>query len=121
MKLFKRCSLLVIALVLVLSLASCGKISQSYADKINDAAETGEHYEYDKVMDDLGKEGVWIGVEVLGSHNGVIVAVKGCDSYDEIKAKLDEGKTVKGIVVTILANKATVAKYTEITENDLKK
>ena len=120
MKLFKRSSLLVIALILVLSLTSCGKISQGYADKVNKAAEAGEHYDYDKVMKDLGKEAVWIGGEVFGSHSGVVIAVKGCQSYDDIKTKLDEGKTVKGIIVTVLANKAQSAKFTEITESDLK-
>lgn len=110
----KKLFAIVAALVLVLSLASCGKINEKYADKVNEAAEAGEHYTYDQVMDDLGDNAVWVGAEILGSHNGVIYAVKGCKTWDEIEDKLDEGKTVKGIIVTIANNKAISAKYSEI-------
>ncbi len=110
----KKIYAILVALVLVLSLTSCGKINEKYADKVNEAAEAGEHYTYDQVMDDLGDNAVWVGAELLGSHNGVIYAVKGCKTWDEIEDKLDEGKTVKGIIVTILNNKAVSAKYSEI-------
>lgn len=120
MKLVKRMSLFAVLFIFVLTLASCSKVSQKYADKINEAAEAGEHYTYEQVKEDLGDEAVWIGLEVLGSANGVIVAVKGCESVDEIEDKLDEGKTVKGITIVITNSKAISAKYSEITEEDLK-
>lgn len=116
MNLLKRFSLFAVVIAFVLTLASCGKISEKYADKINEAAEAGEHYELEKIRKDLGDEAV----EVLFLNSGVVVAVKGCESLDDVKAKLDEGKTVKGLLVTIVAGKATAAKYTEITEDDLK-
>ena len=63
----------------------------------------------------LGDDAVVIGVKAVG----VIVAVKGCTSLDDIKAKLDAGDEVEGIVISILAGKATGAKYKSITKDDL--
>ena len=95
----------------VLALASCGKISESYAKKINKAAEADEHYTYDQVKEDLGDNAV----DITILKSGVIIAVKGCETLDEIEDKLDDGKTVKGIVITVVAGKATSATYKEIT------
>jgi hypothetical protein len=47
-------------------------------------------------------------------NSGFIYAVKGCESWDDIEDKLDEGKTVKGLIITIVNGKATAAKYDEI-------
>ena len=100
----------------VFALASCGKISESYAEKINKAAEKGKHYTYEEVMEDLGDNAI----DITLLKNGIIVAVKGCETVDDVKAKIDEGKTVKGIVVVVALGKATSATYKEITEDDLK-
>ncbi len=108
-----------LALVLVLALAmlvSCGNISEGYAKKINKAAEDKDYYTYEQVLEDLGDDAV----DATFLKTGVIIAVKGCDSLEDIKEKLEDGKTVKGIVVTVAAGKATAAEYTEITEDDLK-
>ena len=102
--------------VLCMALASCSNISESYAKKINKAAEDKEPYTLDQVKEDLGDEAVEI--TLLGT--GVVIAVKGCDSVEDIKEQLKDGKTVKGIIVTVALGKATAAKYTEITEDDLK-
>ena len=105
----------------VFALASCGNISESYAEKINKAAEKGEHYSYADVKDDLGDNAIDITIGVGDSFkSGVIVAVKGCETVEDVQAKIDEGKTVKGIVVGIALGKATSAAYKEITEDDLK-
>ena len=112
----KRILALVLALSLVFMLVSCGKISESYAKKINAAADKGEHYTYDQVKEDLGDNAV----DITILKSGVIIAVKGCETLDEIEDKLDDGKTVKGIVITVVAGKATSATYKEITEEDLK-
>lgn len=109
----------VLMLGVVLSLASCSKISESYADKINKAAEKDEHYTYSEVMEDLGKNAVDLTLNVLNNHNGAIVAAKGCESLEEINEKLEAGEEVKGIVVVILNNKATSAEYKVITEEDV--
>lgn len=115
----KSVKLLAVAMALVvlcMALASCSNVSESYAKKINKAAEDKEYYTLDEVKEDLGDEAVEI--TFLGA--GVVIAVKGCTSLDDLKEQVKDGKTVKGIIVTILAGKATAAKYTEITEDDLK-
>lgn len=115
----KSVRLLTLAMALVvlcMALASCSKVSEAYADKINKAADNKEHYTLEQVKEDLGDEAVE--VAILGT--GFIVAVKGCTSLDEIEDLIDEGKDVKGIIITFLAGKATGAKYKEISKDDLK-
>ena len=115
----KKLFAILVALVLVVSLASCSKVSQKYADKVNEAAEAGECYTLAQVKEDLGDEAIEIIVPVI--NTGVVIAVKGCESYDEIKAKLDEGKEAKGIIIAIAGGEAKSAEYRVITEEDLKK
>ena len=115
----KKFYALLVALVLVLSLTSCSKVSQKYADKVNKAAEAGECYTLTQVKEDLGDEAIEIIVPVI--NTGVVIAVKGCESYDEIKAQLDEGKETKGIIIVIAGGEAKSADYRVITEEDLKK
>ena len=81
----KKILALVLALSLVFMFASCGNISESYAKKINAAADKGEHYSYDQVVEDLGDNAIEIAI--LG--NGVVIAVKGCESVADIKANED--------------------------------
>lgn len=114
----KKLFAILVALVLVVSLASCSKVSQKYADKVNEAAEAGECYTLAQVKEDLGDEAIEIIVPVI--NTGVVIAVKGCESYDEIKAKLDEGKETKGIIIVIAGGEAKSAEYRVITEEDLK-
>lgn len=115
----KKIFAILVALVLVVSLASCSKVSQKYADKVNEAAEAGECYTLAQVKEDLGDEAIEIILPVI--NTGVVIAVKGCESYDEIKAKLDEGKETKGIIIVIAGGEAKSAEYRVITEEDLKK
>ena len=106
----------VLLLSTVLMLASCSNISESYAKKINLAAENDEHYTYTQVLEDLGDGAI----DMTIAKNGVIIAVQGCESVDEIEDLIDDGKDVKGIIVTVVLGKAISAKYTVITEDDLK-
>ena len=106
---------IILCLCTVFTLASCN-ISESYAEKINKAAEAGEHYTYEKVLEDLGEDAI----DITVLKTGVVVAVKGCSSLDELEDKLDNGEKVEGIVVTVFAGNATGAKYKSITEDDLK-
>ena len=64
----------------MLALASCSNISESYAEKINKAAEAGEHYTLEKVKEDLGDEAV--DITVVGS--GVLQQNKQ-DNYKPLK------------------------------------
>ena len=116
----KRIISLVLACVLLtgcmLAFASCGKISESYADKINKAAKNDDHFTYEEVTKALGDDVI----DLTMLKTGVVIAVKGCDSWDEIEDKFDDGKTVKGLYVTFVAGKATSAEYREITADDKK-
>ena len=47
---------LAVAFAFVITLASCSKISQSYADKINDAAEKKVYITYETAKSDIGDE-----------------------------------------------------------------
>jgi flagellar basal body-associated protein FliL len=98
------------------TMASCSNATEAYAKKINKAADAKEYYTYDEVVEDLGDEAI----EIALLKTGVIIAVKGCTSLDEVEDKVDDGKTLKGIVVTVVAGKATGAEYREITKDDLK-
>ena len=101
-----------LSLVCVLVLAACSNVSQKYADKINAAAEAGEHYTVEQIREDLGDEAV----EVLLLNSGVIYAVKGCETKAEIQEKIDAGEEVEGITIVILGGKAQSAKYSVINE-----
>ena len=106
----------VLAMGCVFTLAACSKATESYANKINKAAEKDKHYTHEKVMKDLDDEAI----DFTVAGTGVVIAVKGCDDWDDIEDELEEGKTVKGIVITFALGKATKAIYREITEEDRK-
>lgn len=93
--------------------AGCG-VNQNAADQINEAANAGEHMTYEEVTKKYGDPTYKVGLD-LGDFgvNGVYVWVNGCDSYEEVKAKWDEGKTVKALSVTFAGGKATAATYSE--------
>jgi PBP1b-binding outer membrane lipoprotein LpoB len=112
-------SLLLVCVLLVgcaFALASCGNISQGYADKINAAAKNGEAMSYDEVVEALGDEAI----EIAAAKTGVVIAVAGVTSLEDLKTKIDNGETVKGIIVTMALGKATGAAYREISKDDLK-
>ena len=70
----KKIFAILVALVLVVSLASCSKVSQKYADKVNKAAEAGECYTLAQVKEDLGDEAIEVIVPVI--NTGVVI----CDN-----------------------------------------
>ena len=114
----KRITSLLLACVLlvgcVLSMASCSNVSESYAKKINKAADAKEHYTLDQVLEDLGEDA--INLTVVGT--GIVIAVKGCANYEDLEEKWENDEEVKGIVVTFLLNKAQKAEYRVVTKND---
>lgn len=119
----KLAKVLSLSLVLVLCFAmftACSRVTQAYADKVNDAAKNDKHYTYDKVMKDLGDEAVDFTVEILGIRGGAIIAVKGCTNSEQLDKKLNSGEEVEGLVITILNGKATSAAYKKITNADKK-
>ncbi|MGM9969373.1 MAG: hypothetical protein ACI35S_03150 [Anaeroplasma sp.] len=116
MKNIKKLFFTFVAIFTLVLLVACSNISKSYADKIDKAAEKKEYITYEQAMDDLGDEAV----SIVVAKTGVIIAVKGCKSLEDIKAKIDDGKTIKGIVITVLLGNCTDAEYREITADDLK-
>jgi len=118
----KITKILALALLVVMCLTvltACSNISQAYADKINKAAEKDKPLTYSEVLEDLGDNAIDIVVPII--NTGVIIAAQGCESLEDLNAKLDEGKTVKGIVVTIAGGEAVKAEYKVLTKEDTKK
>jgi hypothetical protein len=118
----KIVSLVLVCILMVGVLASCGSnISEAYAKKINDAAKAKESLTYEEVMKALGDEAIDITADIpVVGRAGIIIAVKGVTSQEDLEKLVDEGEEVKGIVITIAAGKATGAKYGEINEDSFK-
>ena len=104
----------------VFAFASCSKVTADYAEEINTAAKNGEPYTFGKVKEDLGKEAIDYTATILGSTNGFVVAVKGCETKEDIQAKFDAGEKVEGLLILIVNGKATSASYDVIEEDDVK-
>ena len=118
-KTLKLISIMLVLVALCSMVVACSNVSQGYADKINQAAKDGEAYTLEQISEDLGDEAIKIIAPVI--NTGVVVAVKGCTTLDEIQEKIDAGKDVKGIIIAIAGNKAISAEYRVITAEDLKK
>lgn len=118
----KKFTLMCAICLFLLTLVSCGGISQSYADKINKKAEAEEHLVYSQVVKKLGKNIVSNATLGAGdddkTRSGAVIAVKGCKTWDEVEDKIDNGKDVKGIIVTFVLGKAVSAEYRLLTERD---
>ena len=107
----------------VFSLASCfSNVSEKYAEKVEKAAEAKEHLTYEEVLEDLGDDAIDITVDLgtfLGGRSGVILAFKGCKTFDDVKEKVEGGKEIEGLMVAIGAGKAEEAEYDSIDAEDL--
>lgn len=106
---------ILMALVLVFSLValcSCSKVSQKYADKVNDAAEGKEHYTLEQVKEDLGDEVI----DMTAFGTGFIFAVKGVETQEDLEKKIEAEEEIKGLMIGFVGNKAMKAYYGEITE-----
>ena len=104
----------VFALLCVLFLAACSNVTEKYAEKVME-----DKLSYTQVCEDLGDEAISLGIGE-DYYTGVVVAVKGCESLEEIKAKIDEGQEIKGIRIYFLAGNPVTAKYQVITSDSLK-
>ena len=106
---------LALAFVCVVTLASCSKVSQSYADKINEAAKTEEKITYEDAKSALGDE-------VLVDIAGQMIAVKGLtkDNYKEKLDNADENTKFSVIMVNTLLGNCVSATYAEFTVKEVK-
>lgn len=110
----KKLLFLFVLIFAMIAFVGCGNISQSYADKVNEAAKAGEALTYDEVIKALGEPTIKAskGGEILGV-SGIDTWAKGCDTAEELAAKVEAGEAVDTIVVTFLNGKATLAVFTE--------
>ncbi|MDE7100726.1 MAG: hypothetical protein K2O05_02620 [Anaeroplasmataceae bacterium] len=74
-KLFKGMAMM-FALVGILFLASCGKVTKSFADEINSAASKGEHLQLEEVMEKLGNNASFNGTD----GTGYVKVIKGVEA-----------------------------------------
>ena len=95
----------------LVGLVGCSNVSQSYADKVNEASTNKEHYTYAEVLEDLGDEAQDWTVTVLGSTNGAVYAIKGVTTKEEFEELVDSEEDVECLIVTIINGKAVSAKY----------
>lgn len=105
---------LVLFLALCLGLlAGCGSVSQSYADKVNEAVKNEEPLTYEKVLKDLGDPTTSGIIGGKDKATGVCIWWKGCKTTDEVSKKIQDGKEVPAITITFAAGKATIAVYSD--------
>ena len=106
----KIVSLLLVCILMVGVLASCG--NASLAKKINKAAEGDDPMTYEEVKDALKGTVIDGTMNLNGSRNGTLSVIKGVkDQEDMIEAakKIQDGKSVKGIIVLIVDGNAVAA------------
>lgn len=105
-------------LLMVFTLVGCG-VSQSTANKINDAAKAKDPMTWNEVVEILGSD--FVADFSVGDANyvtGRVVWYQGYETYEEVKQALESGKTVKKITVDFLLGEAKSAEYEEISQQD---
>lgn len=107
-KVFKMMFVLVTMFAVCLALTSCGSVSESYANKVNEAAKE-EAFTKEQVYKDLGDPGF----EAVVGGTGYATWYKGYKTFEEAMEAFDNGKTVKTIRVVFVLGKATAASYSE--------
>ncbi len=113
---------LALAFVCVVTLASCSKVSQSYADKINEAAEKKEYVAVADAKDALGDECFDASFFSLA---GSLIAVKGYKNdmtYAELEKKMseaDENTKFEAIVIFYAGSNCIYSVYVSGTAAEL--
>ena len=118
MKNFKRVLLsLVLVFVALIALASCSKVSQSYADKINNNYQNKTNIvTYEEAKEALGDECI----DITVAKTGKLVAVKGLnkDNYKEKLQAADADTKFSFIVITVVQGNCSNALYASGTANE---
>ena len=115
----KILALIMVCILTVAVLTSCSNVSASYAEKVNKAASEKQHFTYADVVEDLGDEAIPMVVGTAGYESGLIIAVKGVTTEEELEALVDSGEKIEGLIVVVTIGKATSAKYGAIDEDDI--
>ena len=105
----KTLKTMILSLILAVCLVftGCG-ISQSTVDKINTAAKEGEPMSIKQVVRRLGDDYLE-GTYAQGT--GVMIFVQGCDDWEDVNEDLNEGKSLKAVIVTCVGGKAVSAVF----------
>lgn len=112
-KFTKVFAVMLVCMLAVSLLCACG-VNQKAADKINQAAKDGKHMTFEELKKSYGDPTVnGAGGGSLIGATGVVVWVNGCKTLEEAQKKLDEGKKLEALTVTLLNGKATAASYGE--------
>ena len=112
MKAFKRIIVsLSICLAFVFMLASCSKVSKSYADEINQRFQNKNCITLQEAKDYLGEECI----DLTTNGMGIIVAIKGLtnQNYLEEIAKAKDDAKFDFIAITVVQNQCQSANYVE--------
>ncbi len=118
-KILKLSMMSLVALVALFTLVGCAGINQNFADEINEKASAKENYTYEQLKEKLGTPTVDVSASFGGliDVTGVVTWAKGYDSLDAMNKAVEEGKTVKTLVVTFLNGRATAAEYNEVVKD----
>ena len=119
MKKFKKFLLgFCLCFTFMFALVACSgsKVSQSYADKINNAYKNGTAITYEEAKKDLKDECV----DVTVSQNGMLMAVKGikASEYKEKLQNASKDEKFEFISITVVQGKCTYAYYATVTANE---
>ncbi len=110
----KKFTALLLVLFMALVLVGCAGVSESYAEKVNKAAEADEHLLYADVIEDLGEAQIDLAGDVpFVGVSGICTWLKGCEDVTEAKAKVSNGETVYALTITFGGDKALSASWDE--------
>lgn len=100
--------LLAMILAVCLAFTGCG-ISQSTVDKINKASKEGEPMTIEQIKRKLGDD--YLDGTLFPGGTGVMIFVEGCDDWEDVYDNLNEGKSMKAVIVTCAGGKAVGAVF----------
>lgn len=109
-KFAKVAALMLLVIMSVALLASCG-VSEKSAEKVNNAAKDKKFMSIEECKKAFGDPTLDLTATILGHTGGALVWINGCKNADDVKAKLDAGKELKALTVTIADGVATSATY----------
>ena len=106
--------MLTLCLVSVMFLTGC--VNKGMAEKINEKADSDKGYSYTSLIEDYGKPTIgYADPEKVPFYSGIVIYVNGCDNAEEVSKKVDDGKKLKAVYVTIALNVVVSATFKEYT------
>lgn len=104
--------MLTLCLVSVMFLTGC--VNEGMADKINKKADSDKGYSYTSLIEDYGTPTIgYVDPEKVPFYTGIVIYVNGCENAEEVAEKVDEGKKLKAVYVSIALNVVVNATFKE--------